>query len=122
VVPGVRLAIRCALALSAGACHRVADEAPPCSAVTARFLDLARHDLSQAGVDEATARGVTEQLPAMRDALAQACTEGKWSAAVRTCLVEAGDHAGFESCQRQLSDEQRRDLDRANRGTSAPAR
>jgi len=91
------------------------DDAPPCSAVAARFLDLAKYDLAQAKVDEATAREVTDQLPAMRDALAQACTDGKWSPAIRRCLVHAGDHVSFEGCEQQLTDEQRRDLDRANR-------
>jgi hypothetical protein len=108
-------------AVSAG-CRRAADAAPPCGAVGTRFTDLARYDLSQARVDDVTARAFTEQLPAMRDALVQACSDGKWPAAVRTCLVQAGDHAGFETCEHQLTDEQRRDLDRANRGSSAPPR
>jgi hypothetical protein len=92
------------------------DSGPPCSAVAARFLDIARHDLDQAKVDDATRRAVADQLPAMRDSLAQACTDGAWSAAVRGCLVAARDHVGFEACEQQLTDEQRRDLDRANRG------
>jgi hypothetical protein len=95
--------------------------APPCSAVAARFLDLAKYDLGRAKVDDATARGVNDQLPAMRDALAQACANGRWSAAIRTCLVQAGDHVAFETCERELTDEQRRDLGRAGRespGTS----
>lgn len=105
---------------TAGACRSGArDDAPPCSAVAARFLDLARYDLAQAKVDEATTREVTDQLPAMRDALAQACSDGKWSGAIRRCLVMAGDHVSFEGCEQQLTDEQRRDLDRANR---APGR
>jgi len=97
---------------------RADDAAPPCSAVAARFLDLARYDLSRAKADDAIARSVNDQLPAMRDALAQACTDGRWGAAVRACLVRASDHVGFETCEQQLTDEQRRDLGRANRETS----
>jgi hypothetical protein len=96
-----------------------ADAAPPCSAVAARFLDLARYDLGQAKADDATRRAVTEQLPALRDSLAQACSDGRWSPAVRACLVAARDHVGFEACEQQLTDEQRRDLDRANRGPAS---
>jgi hypothetical protein len=99
------------------ACRGGSEVAPPCSAVAARFLQIAKGDLASARADEATAREVAEQLPAMRDALSAACTDGKWSAATRTCLVHANDHAGFEACEQALTDEQRRDLDRATRGT-----
>ncbi|HEU4734799.1 MAG TPA: hypothetical protein VFT22_43205 [Kofleriaceae bacterium] len=92
------------------------DAAPPCSAVAARFLDIARHELASAKVDEATSRAVSDQLPAMRDALAGACSEGTWGEAIRRCLVHANDHGEFEACEQQLTDEQRRDLDRATRG------
>ena len=111
-------ALACAAALGSAGCRRGADDGPPCGAVAARFLDLARRDLVQSRADDATARAVTDQLPAMRDTLAQSCSDGRWSAAVRTCLVQAGDHVAFEACERQLTDEQRRDLDRANRGSS----
>lgn len=94
------------------------DDTPPCSAVAARFLDLARYDLDHAKVDEASRRDVADQLPAMRDTLAQACADGTWTPAIRKCLVAAGDHVSFASCEQQLTDEQRRDLDRANRGSS----
>lgn len=116
-----------ALGLAGAGCRgRASDPAPPCSAVTARFLDIARTDLGQAGqaqggVDPATRRAVEDQLPAMRDSLAQACSDGRWSAAVRTCLVAARDHVGFEACEQQLTDDQRRDLDRANRGPAGSA-
>ncbi len=94
------------------------DAAPPCAAVAAKFLEIAKHDLDSARVDEATSRAVADQLPAIRDALAQACTEGNWSAATRKCLVRANDRGGVEVCEQQLTDEQRRDLDRATRGNS----
>jgi hypothetical protein len=93
------------------------DAAPPCGAVAARFVELAKAELSSARTDDATSRLVSDQLPAMRDALAQACAGGKWSGETRKCLVRANDHVGFEACEQQLTDEQRRDLDRASRGT-----
>jgi hypothetical protein len=110
------------LAACAGCRGGPDDTAPPCSAVAARFLDLARKDLERAHPDEATARSVADQLPAMRDALAQACSDGRWSAAIRTCLTDARDHVELAACERQLSDDQRRDLDRANRAGSGAAR
>lgn len=100
------------------ACRGAGDAAPPCGAVAAKFLEIAKHDLDSARVDEATSRAVADQLPAIRDALAQACTEGNWSAATRKCLVRANDRGGVEVCEQQLTDEQRRDLDRATRGNS----
>jgi len=116
--PAIFALLATMLALLPGACRGGAgDAAPPCSAVAAKFLEIAKYDLKNAKVDEATARAVTDQLPAMRDALAQACTEGTWSAATRGCLVRANDHAGIEACEQQLTDEQRRDLDRVSRGT-----
>jgi hypothetical protein len=105
------------LGLGAAACRgRTGDAAPPCSAVAARFMDIARHELASAKVDEATSRAVSDQLPAMRDALAGACSDGTWGESLRNCLVHASDRGGFETCEQQLSDEQRRDLDRATRG------
>ena len=97
------------------------DPAPPCSAVAARFVDIARTDLTRAtqgGLADAPRRAVEDQLPAMRDSLIQVCDDGRWSAAVRSCLVAASDHVGFEACEQQLTDDQRRDLDRANRGAT----
>jgi len=91
-------------------CRRSADAAPSCAQVAAKYLEVARHDLADTKVDEATSRAVNDQLPAIRDALAQACSEGKWSEAIRNCLVRANDHVGFETCEQQLTDEQRRGL------------
>jgi hypothetical protein len=120
-------ALGIALGLAAACRGPARDPGPPCSAVGARFLDIARTDLARAGgsgqagpnaIDPATRRAVEDQLPAMRDSLAQMCADGRWSAAVRGCLVAAGDHVGFEACEQQLTDDQRRDLDRANRGAT----
>lgn len=117
-------AIGLGLALPGAGCRGPArDAGPPCSAVAARFLDIARTDLARAaqdGVGAATRRAVEDQLPAMRDSLIQACADGRWSADVRGCLVAASNHVGFEACEQQLTDDQRRDLDRANRGGSPP--
>lgn len=105
-----RIAI--ALALLAG-CKRDPDAAPPCGAVGAKLLVIARAELDATqGRDEATRRAVLDQLPAMRDALVHACTDTAWSDAVRRCLVDAADHVAFETCQQQLTDAQRQDLAR----------
>ena len=70
------------------------------------------------GTRDPPERDVADQLPAIRDTLAQACSDGHWTAATRKCLVQASDHVSLEACEQQLTDEQRRDLDRANRGTT----
>jgi hypothetical protein len=101
---------------SSGACKRGDPSAPPCGAVGATFLLLAKQDLTTSKLDEARRRGVEQQLPAMRDSLIVACTETSWSASVRSCLVSARDHLAFEACEQLLSDVQRRDLARAARG------
>lgn len=108
-----------AVVVGAMACRGGAgDGAPPCGAVAARFVDIARYELAAAKLDETTARAVTDQLPAMRDSLDHACTEGRWAGATRKCLVQAADRVGFETCEQQLTDEQRRDLERATRGAA----
>ncbi|HEX3762954.1 MAG TPA: hypothetical protein VHW23_29865 [Kofleriaceae bacterium] len=111
-----------ALGLAGSACRGTrSDRAPSCRDVATRFLDIARYDLGRAGVDETARRAVEDQLPALRGALTQACADGGWSAAARTCLVAARDHVSFETCEQQLTDEQRRDLDRVNRGAAGSA-
>ncbi len=104
-----------ALAIAAG-CRGKASDGAPCPGVGNRLFAIAQEDLATAKVDPEIRRHVLDQLPAMRDALAQACTDGAWSAAVRNCLVDARDHAAFEACERQLTDDQRRALDAAARG------
>lgn len=114
---GVRIVV--ALLLAVG-CKRDPHAAPPCSAVGAKLFVLARADLDadRGRYDEASRRLVLDQLPAMRDALVNACTDTKWSDAVRRCLVDAKDHLAFEACQAQLSDPQRQAL----AGSSATSR
>jgi hypothetical protein len=100
------------VAVVATACRAKAD-APPCGTVGGQFFRLASDDLGSASVDDQTRRAVAEQLPAMRDSLAIACSDGAWSAAVRTCMVNAPDHAAFQACEQQLTNDQRKALDRA---------
>lgn len=118
-----RLALAAALAAAAaaaGACRGGSDAAPPCGAVAAKFMLLAEQDLAKSGVDDASRRAVLAQLPAMRDALATACADTQWSERVRRCLHAAADHVGFETCQQELTEPQRRALDRAARGETSP--
>lgn len=85
---------------------------PPCSAVGAKLVVLAQADLDASKVDEATRRLVLDQLPAMRDTLVNVCTDTKWDPAVRTCMVDATDHATFEQCEGALNSTQRQALER----------
>jgi hypothetical protein len=96
-------------------CSRKKDDAS-CGAVATRLFTLAREDLAKATVEPATRRAVEDQLPAMRGALTQICTDEKWSTQVRNCMVTAGDHIALQACQQHLTDEQRRGLDRARAG------
>ena len=98
------------------ACRREPEAPPPCGTVAGQFYTLATEQLEAATVEPATRRAVVEQLPAMRDTLAVACTNGAWSAAARTCMVAARDHAAFQACEHHLTDDQRAALDRAARG------
>ena len=105
--------MRCALlvvAIIVAGCGRKTDDAS-CGAVATRLFTLVHEDLGSAKVDPATRRKVADQLPAMRDALTQRCTDGKWSTQVRNCMVSAGDHLALQACQQHLTDEQRRALD-----------
>lgn len=112
----LRVALAFYVLASTAACKRTADTAPPCDAVGATFLVLAKDDLARKQPDEALRRSVEDQLPAMRDSIVFACSETAWSAAVRTCLVAATDHHAFEACEQQLTDAQRTALARSARG------
>jgi hypothetical protein len=104
-----------AAVVALGACGGKKDEAS-CGAVASRLFAVMREDLGSANVDPATRRKVADQLPAIRDALTQSCTDGKWSTQVRNCMVSAGDHLALQACQQHLTDEQRRALDHAIAG------
>lgn len=110
------LALLVAAAAAAAACRRNSDAAPPCGAVSARFMAIAEQDLAAASIDGPTRRAVQAQLPAMRDSLATACTDSQWTEEVRRCFYAARDHVGLEACQQGLTETQRRVLDRAARG------
>ena len=88
--------------------------APSCEAVGAKFVSLAKLDLDATKLDDDTRRNITDQLPAMRDSLVNACKDSRWDPAVRTCLLGALDHVAFESCQRDLTPAQRDRLERGD--------
>ena len=105
--------MRCAVlvvAIIVAGCGRKKDDAS-CGAVATRLFTLVHEDLGSAKVDPAIRRAVADQAPAMRDALTQRCTDGKWSTQVRNCMVSAGDNLALLACQQHLTDEQRRALD-----------
>ena len=116
------LALAAAAAVGAPACTRGGDGAPACPSVAGRFFQIARDELASASVDDETRRAVADQLPAMRDALAQACTDSAWPAGVRACLGEAADRAAFVRCEADLGSAARAALDRAARGEPEPTR
>jgi hypothetical protein len=103
------------LLLFVAACRERPRDTASCSAVATRQASLAQAALGSATVDPEIRRLVAAQLPVMRDALIQTCTEGAWSPAVRNCMVQAPDHAAFQVCEQRLTDDQRRALDRAAR-------
>ena len=78
----------------------------------AKLVVLAQRDLETAKLDDDARRFVLDQLPAMRDALVNACTDTRWDPAVRACMVDVTDHAGFEICERALTQAQRDALER----------
>jgi hypothetical protein len=107
------------IVLATGACGHAGDPAPACTAVAGRMFQIARDALGSATVDDATRRQVSDQLPAMRDALAEVCAHDNWAPSVRACLASAADHAAFEACEQALTDAQRAGLDRAAAGAPA---
>lgn len=115
-----RLAIVLLGFLIASGCGKKRKDDAPCGTVASRLFTIAKDDLGKATVDPATRKAVADQLPAMRDALTQICTDGAWSTQVRNCMANAVDHAAFQACQTQLTDDQRRGLDRAARGETTP--
>ncbi len=107
-----------ALSLATAGC-RGSTAAPSCGTAGTKLVVLAKHDVETAQLGDETRRLVLDQLPALRDSLVNACTDGKWSDAVRTCLATAPDHEQFERCQLQLTAAQREQLERSARGESA---
>lgn len=108
--------------LAAAGCHGTSGGGASCQGVANRLFVIAQQDLGSATVDDELRRQVHDQLPAIRDALAETCRAGNWSAAVRDCLADAGDHEAFQACEQQLTDDQRRALDAAASGARPAAR
>ncbi|HRC56723.1 MAG: hypothetical protein IPI49_21510 [Myxococcales bacterium] len=104
---------------AAASCTRKPKDVP-CAAVAGRLLVLAQDQTRAAKIDEALRQRVTMQLPALRDAVEESCTRGKWSAAVRSCMMQAADGAAMAACQLQLTDDQRAALRRASGSTATP--
>ncbi|MBV8763083.1 MAG: hypothetical protein JO257_37700 [Deltaproteobacteria bacterium] len=102
------------------ACRAGARDGAPCSAVATRQRALAAAALGSATVAPETRALVERSLPALQSMLTRACTEGAWSPAIRDCMVQAPDHAAFQACEQQLTDDQRRALDLAARGETGP--
>ena len=102
--------MRAGLALVLACCSREPDRAP-CSTVAARFDHVARAGLGS-DVDDAVRRGVEAQLPGIRTTLERLCTDDKWTATVRDCMVAADDRVTFDACAQMLTDDQRRALDK----------
>ena len=107
------------IALAVAGCKPATDGAP-CSAVAGQFFKVGTAALDGANeIDATTRRRVHDQLPAMRDALDTACTEGKWSRVVRDCIAKANDHQTIAKCEEQLTPAQRLTLEKSSR-TVAP--
>jgi len=92
----------------------------PCAAVAGHYYAIARDALAAAKPPDELRRDVADQLPALRDTLQQACEDGAWSAAIRDCMILAPDHAALQTCERDLTEDQQRGLDRAARGEASP--
>jgi len=99
-------------------CGKKPNGEAPCGAVAARLVTIATDELDKAKIERTGSmrRSLADQLPAMRDALVQNCTDGAWSAQVRNCMANAADHAAFQTCQQQLTDAQRSALDQSVQG------
>ena len=98
------------IALLAG-CHDRARDVAPCSTIASRYFAIALADLGKAQLDDALRQGAADQLPALRDALAQVCVRSGWSEQIRDCMARADNRVGYEACERLMSDDQRAALD-----------
>lgn len=101
------------LLVLAAACTGRGEQAP-CQAVAGRLLVVAQTEASAARIEAKLRERVLMQLPALRDAVEQSCTVGKWAESVRRCMVLAADGAALAACQRDLSEAQRAQLQRAS--------
>lgn len=97
----------------AAACAKRGEEAP-CHSVAGRLLVVAQTEARAAKIETKLRERVLMQLPALRDAVEESCTAGKWTESVRRCMVLAADGAALAACQRELTEEQRAQLQRAS--------
>jgi len=97
-------------ALIAG-CQGGARDVAPCGTIASRYFAIALADLGKAPLDDALRQGAADQLPAMRDALAQVCVRSGWSEQVRDCMARADHRVDYEACERLMTDDQRAALD-----------
>lgn len=102
----VRALAAVALVLAAAACHRGASDGASCRQAGARFYELESAQLTQVAMDASAKRRVEHMIAPMRDALVRACTEDKWAAEARACLVAATDRAAYYACESKLTAEQ----------------
>lgn len=101
------------IVLLLAACRAKANPGAPCATVATRFVHVAQDQLgSGPPIDDALRRGAETQLPGIAAALERACSDGKWSAAARDCMVGADNPPAFDACERLLTDDQRAALDR----------
>ena len=102
-----RAAVALALALAALAgCRRGASDGPTCRQAGARFDQLERGQLANAGLPADERTRLEHLVAPMRDAMIRACTEDKWAVPVRACFTDAADRTQFYTCDRQLTPEQ----------------
>jgi hypothetical protein len=92
------------------ACKPAPDSGAPCETVATRFVHVAQRELGSGS--DAVRSAARAQLESVRDHLVAVCIDGKWSAAVRDCMVAADDQTAQLECERRMSDEQRAALDR----------
>ncbi len=94
-----------------------------CDQVGARFIAIAREDLSRQGsaMDPQLRDGVEGLVAPMRDSMVRACREDRWSVAARACFADAVSQLAFQGCEASLSGEQRQLLERAA-ARGAPAK
>jgi len=97
-----------------------ASNGAPCEAVGARFLAVAKSDLTAKPLEPDVRRGLEGLLAPMRDGMVRACREAAWTAASRDCFAGAADQAAMKACAATLTDVQRSALDAAAAGAPPP--
>ena len=104
------------LVLFLAACATPPDRGPPCAVAAGHTYELAQGDIARSHVEAATRAALEAQLRTLRDDVERACTTGAWSIAVRTCMAAAPDSPALAACETELTEAQRRVIDRIARG------